>query len=229
MQDRTELRIAVIEDDRRYRASLEQLFGQAAGFRLAASFASPPAAIAAAVRGLEHEGFPWDVVVMDLEMPHMNGIEATRRLKTLRPELKVLVLTVFEDPGAILEAVSAGADGYLLKKARARELLDGVRTVAEGGAPLTAEVARKVLDVLRTLNAAPGAATSGASPTRLDLTEREQQVLRALVDGSSYKQAGDKLGISLGTVRSHVASIYRKLQVHNVAEAVSRALRQRLL
>src|SRR6266511_1883199 len=163
MQHRADLRIAVIEDDRRYRASLEQLFAHTTGFRLAGSFVSPPAAIAAAEHSLQHERFPWDIVMMDLEMPQMNGIEATRRLKALRPELKVVVLTVFEDPAAILEAVSAGADGYLLKKARARELLDGVRTVAEGGAPLTAEVARKVLDVLRTVNAARATGDPGGS------------------------------------------------------------------
>lgn len=220
------LRIAVIEDDRRYRASLEQLFAQTAGFHLAGSFGSPPGALAAAERDLERAGCRWDVVVMDLEMPQMNGIEATRRFKALVPTLKIVVLTVFEDPAAIVEAVAAGADGYLLKKARARELIDGIRAVADGGAPLTAEVARKVLDVLRTLNAG---SSSGPSPGRLDLTEREQDVLRALVDGFSYKQAADKLGISLGTVRSHVASTYRKLQVHNVAEAVSRAVRQRLV
>jgi DNA-binding NarL/FixJ family response regulator len=229
MQTRTDLRIAVIDDDRRYRASLEQLFAQAPGFRLSGSFPSPPAAIAAAERDLGGAGVQWDVVIMDLEMPQMNGIEATRRLKALCPELKVMVLTVFEEPAAIVEAVSAGADGYVLKKARARELLDAVRAVADGGAPLTPEVARKVLDVLRAVNAASAAPGSGGSPTRVDLTDREQEVLRALVDGFSYKQAADRLGISLGTVRTHVASIYHKLQVHNVAEAVSRALRQRLV
>lgn len=225
----SELRIAIIEDDRRYRASLEQLFGQTDGFRLAGSFAAPPGALASVEQDAEAPVCAWDIVIMDLEMPVMNGIEATRRLKALRPELKVVVLTVFEDPSAIVEAVSAGADGYLLKKARARELIEGIRTVAEGGAPLTADVARKMLDVIRTLNAAAGHAVHAAAPTRLDLTEREQEVLRALVNGFSYKQAADRLDISIGTVRSHIGSIYRKLQVHNVAEAVSRAVRQRLI
>ena len=163
---------------------------------------------------------PWDIVVMDLEMPEMSGIEATRRLKMLSPDLKVVVLTVFEDPAAIVEAVSVGADGYLLKKARARELVEGIRSVAEGGSPLTPDVARTILDLLRALKPA---ARAGPAPTRFELTDREQQVLRALVNGMSYKQVADELGISLGTVRSHIVAIYRKLQVHNVAEAVSRA------
>jgi DNA-binding NarL/FixJ family response regulator len=220
------LRVAIVEDDRRYRSSLEQLFTHSAGFVLAGSFASPPAALAAADRALADGAAPWDIVVMDLEMPHMNGIEATRQLKTLAPGLKVVVLTVFEEVGAIVEAVSAGADGYLLKKARARELVDGIRAVAEGGSPLTPDVARTILDLVRTLKPAQA---PGPSPGRFELTEREQQVLRGLVNGLSYKQVADQLSISLSTVRSHILAIYRKLQVHNVAEAVSRAVRQRLI
>jgi len=228
MQASEPLRIAVIEDDARYRSSLEQLFAHAVGFRLAGSFASPPAALNDAEHALREEAaLPWDIVLMDLDMPRMNGIEATRRLKTLAPGLKVVVLTVFEEPASILQAVCAGADGYMLKKARARELVEGLRAVAEGGSPLTSNVARRVLDLVRSLG--PASAGAGPTPTHLDLTEREQDVLRALVDGLSYKQAADELGISLGTVRSHVTAIYRKLQVHNVAEAVSRAVRQGLV
>ncbi len=222
------LRLAVVEDDPHYRTSLEQLFSQADGFALAGSFAAPPPVLAEAERAMrERDTLPWDVVVMDLEMPRMNGIEATRRLKALAPGLKVVVVTVFEDPDAIVEAICAGADGYLLKKARAKELLEAVRAVAEGGAPLSSTVARKMLDVVRVL--APAANGPQSSPTRLDLTEREQQVLRALVDGLSYKQIADALGISLGTVRSHVTAVYSKLHVHNVAEAVNRAMRKRLV
>ena len=221
-------RIAIVEDDHRYRSSLEQLFGHAPAFAVAGSYGSPIAALDAIQQTLSATGRPpWDIVVMDLEMPQMNGIEATRRLKMLSPELKVVVLTVFEDPAAIVEAVSVGADGYLLKKARARELIDGIRSVAEGGAPLTPDVARTILDLLRTLK--PPAISASPPPSRFELTDREQEVLRALVNGLSYKQAADALGISLGTVRSHIVAIYRKLQVHNVAEAVNRAVRQRLI
>jgi DNA-binding NarL/FixJ family response regulator len=220
------LRVAVIEDDARYRASLEELFGHAGGFTLAGSYASPPSALLDVERAISSDSPPpFDIVVMDLDMPHMSGIEATRRLKALDPAVRVVVLTVFEEPGAILEAICAGADGYLLKKARARELVEGLRAVAEGGSPLTSEVARKVLNLLR----AEGSHAQGPPPTRLTLTEREQQVLRALVDGRSYKETAEQLGISLGTVRSHIVAIYRKLQVHNVAEAVSQALRRRLV
>ncbi len=223
------LRLAVVEDDPHYRTSLEQLFTQAEGFALAGSFAAPPPVLAEVERVMRAgDALPWDVVLMDLEMPRMNGIEATRRLKALAPRLKVVVVTVFEDPDAIVEAICAGADGYLLKKARAKELLEAVRAVAEGGAPLSSTVARKMLDVVRVL--APTAdAPRQSPPTRLDLTEREQQVLRALVNGQSYKQTAETLGISLGTVRSHVTAIYGKLQVHNVAEAVNRAMRKRLV
>jgi DNA-binding NarL/FixJ family response regulator len=167
---------------------------------------------------------------MDLQLPGMNGAEATRRMKRLHPGLPIVVLTVFEEPATILDAICAGADGYLLKRMRAPEMLDQLRAVVRGGAPLTSRVARTVLDLLR--SEAPGVdhASRPAAPTvaELDLTERERDVLRCLVAGLSYKQVAGELQISAETVRSHVKNVYRKLQVHNVAEAVSRAIRERL-
>ncbi len=223
------LRVALIEDDHRYRATLEELFARAEGFVLAGSFGSPAAALADVERHVASAGGPpWDIALTDIEMPGMNGIELTRRLKSVAPDLKVVVLTVFEQPGTILDAICAGADGYLLKRARARELLDGVRAVSDGGAPLTPQIARSVLELMRSLGASETSGTDPA-PSRLSLTEREQQVLRALVEGLSYKQAADVLGIGLGTVRTHIAGVYRKLQVHSVAEAVARAIRERIV
>ncbi len=223
------LRVAIIEDDARYRGSLEKLFSCSPGFDLAASYSSPLPALERAeslVAAGQH--MPWDVVVMDLEMPRMSGIEATRRLKELDPRQRIVVLTVFEHPATILEAICAGADGYLLKRARAAELLNGLQAVSSGGSPLTPDVARRVLDLVRETQTGVES-RAGGGPRRLNLTEREQQVLRGLVEGLSYKQVADLLGISLGTVRTHITAIYRKLQVHSVAEAVGSALRRRLV
>jgi DNA-binding NarL/FixJ family response regulator len=223
------IRVVVIEDNHHYRSTLEELFRNAEGFELAGSFAAPPPALEHARKTAAGGApAPWDVAVMDLEMPQMSGIEATRRIKKILPGLKVVVLTVFEQPATILEAICAGADGYLLKKARAPELLGGLRAVLEGGAPLTPHVARSVLSLVRG-SSVPAAGGEARTPSRLELTDRELQVLRALVEGLSYKQVADALGISMGTVRTHIVSIYRKLQVHSVAEAVTRALRERIV
>lgn len=208
--------IVVVEDDARYRRSLELLFANSDGFALAQSFGAAEPALAS----LEDSKVPVDTLfVMDLDLPGITGIEATRRLKRLRPDAAVVVLTVFDEPAHILEAICAGADGYLLKRTPPQELLEQLRVVSSGGAPLTASVARTVLGLLRP------EASPGPDP---GLTDREREVLGGLVQGLAYKQVADKLGISLDTVRTHIRGIYRKLQVHSVAEAVSRAIRERL-
>jgi len=221
------IRLILIEDDARYRRSLDQLFRSARGFELLESFSSP-LPVLERVEELRLRGLaaPWNLVLTDLEMPHMGGVEATSRLKAALPQVKVVVLTVFEDPATILQAICAGADGYLLKSTRVPELLSGLRSVCEGGAPLTPQVARSLLDLIR--KERPSLPASG-EPSRLALSEREQQVLRALVEGLSYQQVADILGIALGTVRSHVTAIYAKLRVHSVAAAVNRAIRERLV
>ncbi|HET7225091.1 MAG TPA: response regulator transcription factor [Candidatus Eisenbacteria bacterium] len=219
------MNVVVIEDDARYRDSLAALFGHTPGFQLVGCFA----AATEALRGLGAGERPaWDLVLMDVDLPGMNGIEATRAVKRLLPSALVVVLTVFEEPNVILEAICAGADGYLLKKTPAGELVSQLRVVAAGGAPLTAGVARTVLQLVRD----PAAATPeprANGHAMLQLTDRERDVLRGLTQGLAYKQVADVLGVSLDTVRTHVRNIYRKLQVHSVAEAVSRALRHRLI
>ena len=223
---RSIVKVAVVEDDPRYRESLEMLFSHAAGYTLAGSFGQA----ADALRRLEHsarDGGKWDLVLMDLDLPGMNGIEATRRIRQIAPDLLVVILTVFEEPATILEAICAGADGYLLKKTGPKELLAQLQVVASGGAPLTAGVARSVLRLLR--ESEPNAPASWRAPADFRLTDREREVLASLVRGLAYKQVAAELEISLDTVRFHIRAIYRKLQVHNVAEAVSRAIRERLV
>jgi DNA-binding NarL/FixJ family response regulator len=227
MDNLRELRIAVVEDDPRFRASVEALLSHADGFRLAGSFGTAQAILAEAERTASAPEPSWDLVLMDLQLPGIDGIEAVRRLKRLQPGIPVVVLTVFEEPATILDAICSGADGYLLKRTSAPEILEQLRSVTLGGAPLTSRVARTVLELLRSDPRLVGGRRP-PSVGALDLTERERDVLRGLVEGFSYKQVAAELRISAETVRSHVKGIYRKLQVHNVAEAVSRAVRERL-
>lgn len=215
------VRLVVVEDDRRYRLSLEAVITHTPDFELVASYGEPAPAVAAAEQAVRP---PWDLVLMDVELPGFSGIEATRRLKRVLPELAIVMLTVFEEPATVIEAICAGADGYLLKKSSATELVAGIRQVAAGGSPLTAGVARSLLEVVRGMSEA-----ASAAPSRLDLSPREQEVLRALVNGQSYKQVAATLDISIDTVRGHIRRLYKKLQVHSVAEAVTRAIRERLV
>ena len=219
------VRVALVEDNARYRQSIELLFAHAPGFTLARSVGRAEVLLAEAERDRPRA---WDLVLMDLELPGIDGIEATRRLKALDPGVPVVALTVFEEPATILEAIGAGIDGYLLKKSSVVELLTLLRSVLGGGAPLTPAVARTLLDVVRNQPAARADADQ-VKTARLDLSPREQDVLRGLVRGLGYKQIADADGTSLDTVRTHVRNIYRKLQVHSVAQAVGRAIRERLV
>lgn len=218
-------RLAIVEDDRRYRVSLERLVASAEDLRLAGSYGSAEDALRAATG--QGAAKPWDLVLMDLELPGMSGLQATRRLKEWWPQVQVVVLTVFEEPGTVLEAICSGADGYLSKSAAGEEILDQARVVLAGGGSLTPGVARTLLELVR--NPLPRPRGAASAPGRMDLTDREQEVLRALVQGLAYKQIASNLGIAIDTVRSHVKHIYRKLQVHGVAEAVGRAIREKLV
>ncbi len=218
--------VVTIEDDRRYRTSLEALFGLTPDFVLAASFASATDALLRLKSEVGRGAAPrWDVVLMDLQLPGLDGIEATRRVHRLLPTAHIVALTVFEEPSTVVAAICAGAQGYILKRTPPDELLDQLRAVVNGGSPLTPAIARTLLDLVRRI----GPSSGEAAPSRLNLTDREQDVLRCLVQGMAYKTTAATLEISVDTVRSHVRNIYRKLQVHSVAQAVGRALRDGLV
>lgn len=227
---RPPLRIVIVEDNARYREGLELLLSMHAEHELVAVFGSGDALLERVDATVPASPPEWDLVLMDLDLPGLSGIETTRRLKVSMSDILVVVLTVFEEPARILEAICAGADGYLLKRTPPQEILEQLRVVADGGAPLTAGVARSVLELVRDR---AGPFDPGAPPPMLPsgppLSVRERDVLRGLVDGLAYKQVADRLDISIDTVRTHVRGLYKKLQVHSVAEAVGRALRERLI
>jgi DNA-binding NarL/FixJ family response regulator len=217
------LRVTVVEDDDHYRGSLEILLALEPGFELAGSHSDASSLVTHVTCLPADAPVPWDLTLMDIDLPGMSGIEATRAIKAARPEAKIVMLTAFEDPGKILEAIRAGADGYLLKRAGVTEVIEQLRVVASGGAPMTPGIARSVLDLLR-----EGAPRARHAPAGLELSERERAVLGALVRGLAYKQVAAELDLSIDTVRTYIRRIYTKLQVHSATEAVARAVRENL-
>lgn len=163
-----------------------------------------------------------DVVIMDIDLPGMNGIAAVEALKEHRPELPVLILTVFEDDDKIFHAVCAGAAGYLLKNTPPNRLLEALRELKSGGAPMSSMVARKVLAMFKDRS-------TGRSQASFNLTERELEVLDLITKGISYKAISEKLEVSLDTIKFHAKNIYDKLQVHTKTDAVVKALKHRIV
>jgi DNA-binding NarL/FixJ family response regulator len=157
-----------------------------------------------------------DVVLMDIDMPGTNGIEGLKRIRNQAPEVFIIMQTVFEDEEKIFTAIHAGAHGYFLKKTKPEKLMEGIRDVLEGGAPMTSSVARKVLHMFTHQS-------SDKSLNPFDLTDREIEILSMLAKGMSYKMIADAGGITFHTVNSHLKRIYEKLHVHSATEAVSKA------
>ncbi len=208
--------VAVVEDDRITREGLALLLRATPGYTLAGAFGSVEEALA---RSLAMDP---DVILLDLHLPGRSGYEGVRLLKQRYPSASVLMLTVFEDTANIFRCLCAGADGYILKRTPPAELLGFIREAVSGGAPMSPEVARKLINLFRKLEPDPQVAAC-------HLTEQETRLLRLLADGHNYESAGGQLGISVNTVRKHVRSVYQKLHVHSKAEAVSKALRAGLI
>jgi len=167
------------------------------------------------------EANPPDVVLADIGLPGMSGIDGVRVMKDRNPSLTVLMLTVYEDNERIFDALCAGACGYLVKKTPPARLLDSIREAINGGSPMSPEIARRVVNLFREIQ----------PPERADytLTPHELRLLKLMVEGHSYKTAAAELGVSLNTVCFHIKQIYEKMQVHSKSEAVVKALRNRLV
>ena len=202
--------VSIVEDDTEIRESLALLINGTPNFSCISTFGSCEKAI----KGILKD--PPDVVLMDIGLPGMSGIEGIKRLKEKMPDIDILVLTIQSDDKVVFEALCAGACAYLMKDTPPAQLLDAIMETNDGGAPMSTKIARMVVE-------------SFQITTQTSLTNRETEVLTHLCKGKSYKMIADDLFISEETVRRHIKNIYRKLEVHSKSEAVAKAFREKLV
>ncbi len=219
------IQVSLVEDQTQTRQGLTALIDGTPGYRCAGAWRSCEEML-----GRLPEVRP-DVLLLDIGLPGMSGIDGARRAREVVSALPILMLTVHEDNDLVLEALCAGACGYLVKKTLPARLLEAIREAHEGGSPMSSHIARRVVDVLRALRVetAPEPAGSAGDESGGLLTSRERQILRGLAAGNTYQTAALSLGISTDTVRFHIRKIYRKLHAHSQSEAVAKALRKGLL
>jgi len=213
VKDTDSIRVALVEDDEWVRENLAREIGKAAGFACVGRYPTAEAGLAA-IPALSP-----DVVVLDINLPGIDGIECLRQLRALCPDSRFLMLTVYEESEKIFEALRAGANGYLLKRSSLAEVLDAIRQGNEGGAPMSSAIALRVVQYFNRLGE--------GVPVPEQLSRREGEVLELLARGAANKEIADRLALSVETVRMNVKHIYAKLHVHSRSEAVSKYLRRR--
>ena len=212
------IRILLFDDNHKIRESLEFLFENTDGFEVVGSF-SHCQDVEKLVKDVEPS-----VILMDIDMPEISGIEAVKIIRKTDQEIPIMMLTVFDDDQKIVDALAAGANGYLLKNKSLDRLVDSVRELKDGGAPLTPSIAKKVLEMFKDQATQP----KKEEPETFDLSEREKEVLISLAKGASYKMIADQLNVSYGTVHSHLKRIYKKMHVNRMSEAVIKAMKNNL-
>jgi len=214
MDTETNIRVAIVEDDRAVREGLGMIIGATPGYECTGRFFSVEDA-------LQAMNVVPDVLLLDIHLPGMLGSEAVRVFREKYPSLQVLMLTVYDGQDKVFESICNGACGYLLKKTPPAKLLEAIREAHEGGAPMSPEIARKVITLFQ----------QTLPPEKLDepLTPQETRLLKLLSEGYSYQNSAGQLNISINTVRNYIRSIYEKLHVNTKSEAVSKALRHRLI
>lgn len=206
------IKVAIVEDNNTLRGSLGNLITNAEGMSCVASLANLTNVVS------EFSRTQPEIVLMDIGLPNISGIEGVRTVKSNFPHVQIIMFTVFEDDEKIFEAVRAGAMGYLLKKTPPDEIIDAIRELYGGGAPMSASIARKVIQAFQR--------PVENSLEEYQLTVREKEILFSLVDGLSYKKMAEKYSVSISTVRTHICNVYNKLHVHSKSQAVSKALRK---
>ena len=210
-----DIRVSVFDDNKALRDSLQYLISAKPGFTIGGIYPDCNHVI----EDLKEEAA--DVVLMDIDMPGLNGIEATALIKSHFPAMNVLILTAYDDSEKVFAALQSGATGYLLKKTTPVKILEAITEINQGGAPMNASIARKVLEFF--------SEKKNIRENGYDLSPREKDVLSCLVTGDSYKMIAARCFISMGTVQSHITNIYKKLQVNSKSEAVAKAIREHLV
>lgn len=208
-------KLLIYEDNPQLREGLTMLINGSEGFEVLAAFKN--------CNNVTEEVTAWkpDVILMDIDMPGINGIEGLKKIRQVNDEVKVLMLTVFDDNKNVFQAISSGANGYVLKKTPPTKLLEYIKEAQSGGAPMTASIATQVLKMFSSMNNEKG--------EDYNLSDREKQVLQFLVEGYSYKMIANEMFIAIDTVRSHIKKIYEKLHVNSKSEAVAKAFKDKLV
>ena len=207
-----QIKVAIVDDDEGIRTSLAALIRRAPNFKLAGDYANAESALKEIPR------HPPDVVLMDINLPGMKGVECVQQLKAVLPGVQFLMLTVYEDSDSLFNSLKAGASGYLLKRTASARLLEAIRDVHSGGSPMTPQLARRVVQFFNR-------PAEGAPSPLSGLTPGEKEFLNQLSNGYAYKEIADRMNISIDTVRSYVRTVYEKLHVHSRTEAVVKYLR----
>ena len=200
------IKVAIVEDDKTLRQGFETLLNQSGGFQCVCTCET----VAEAIRKIPK--CQPDVVLMDIQLPDKSGIECTARIKELLPAVQIVIVTVYEDPDRIFQALQAGACGYLLKRSTPEQIIAAIREAQEGGVPMTPEIARKVIEQFRS---APKASAQVEG-----LTAREKEVLELVMQGLENQEIADRMGVSIATMRFHLQHIYEKLHVHTRSEMI---------
>lgn len=206
------IKAAIVEDNNTLRNSLRNLINQTEGMECVAALSNLLNVVS------EFKKAQPDIALMDIGLPHISGIEGVRTVKENLENIQVLMFTVFDDDEKIFEAIKAGASGYLLKKSSPAEIIDAIQSLYNGGAPMTASIARKVIQSFQTNHI--------NTKDEYQLTPRENEILHSLIDGLSYKKLAEKYFISVSTIRTHIRHIYEKLHVNSKSQAVAKALKK---
>ena len=210
------IRVVIFEDNQSLRNGLFQLINGSDGFNCVDTFSNCDHLIE------RIEKTKPNVVLMDIEMPGISGIEGVRIIKEKFPGIKILMETIFDDDDKIFQSICAGAEGYILKHTSPVEILESIKEIHEGGSPMTPSIANRVLKMVKEKE-------SKSRKTDFDLTQREKEILTCLVEGLSYKMTADTCAVSIDTVNTHIKNIYKKLQVHSKSEAVVKAIKGKIV